>query len=90
MDSTAVEVGVKNSWNPNENILGGAKYLSKMLKKFNGNLQLTLAAYNAGPTLVEKYQSIPPIKETQLYVKKVMNFYQHYRKLHKSEESKIF
>jgi len=90
MDTTAVEVGVKNTWNPKENILGGAKYLSKMLKKFNGNLQLTLAAYNAGPTVVEKYQNIPPFRETQLYVKKVMNFYLYYRKQKKPEEKMVF
>lgn len=74
MDSTATDMGVKNPWNPEENINGGTKYLSKLLAKYDGDTDMALAAYNAGPGNVKKYNGIPPFKETQNYIKRVNNY----------------
>jgi murein DD-endopeptidase MepM/ murein hydrolase activator NlpD len=77
MPGTARGLGV-NPYNPHENLIGGAKYLSQQLKKFNGNIRLALAAYNAGPGAVAKYGGIPPYAETQAYVKRVMEYARAY------------
>jgi soluble lytic murein transglycosylase-like protein len=76
MDSTALELGVFNSFSPEENITGGTKYLAEMLKRFNGNVPFALASYNAGPSAVERYNGIPPYRETQEYVRDVLRYKQ--------------
>lgn len=74
MPETAAELGVDNVWDPGENIRGGTTYLRRMLDRF-GELELALAGYNAGPTVVEKYGAIPPFPETRRYVTKVLGLY---------------
>jgi soluble lytic murein transglycosylase len=66
---------VKDPFDPWENIMAGARYFKQLLDRFNGKLPLTLAAYNAGPDAVEKYQRIPPYRETEAYVRKVMKYF---------------
>ena len=75
MPSTAKSLGVKDPYNPQQNVEGGVKYLKSMLKKYNGNVILALAAYNAGPNAVDKYSGVPPYKETQNYVKNILANY---------------
>jgi soluble lytic murein transglycosylase-like protein len=66
---------IENPFNPWENIMGGTKYMKMMMERFDGKLPLALAAYNAGPTVVDRFNSIPPYSETENYVKKVMEYY---------------
>jgi len=70
---------VKDPFNPSQNIMGGTLYLQRLLKRYEYKLPLALAAYNAGPNAVDKYKRIPPYKETQNYVRKVMKTYSVYK-----------
>jgi soluble lytic murein transglycosylase len=75
MPQTAVRLDVRDMFDPDENVGGGAKYLRQLLDRFHGNLPLALAAYNAGEHVVDRYQSLPPIDETRQYVRKVLRYY---------------
>jgi soluble lytic murein transglycosylase-like protein len=75
MPSTAAGLGVKNPYDPLQNMEGGIKYLSQQLKRFDGNVALALAAYNAGPNAVAKYKGVPPYRETQHYVRTILKNY---------------
>lgn len=73
MPGTAADLGVTNAYDVHDNIMGGAKYISQLLEKYDGDLSLTLAAYNAGSGTVKKYGGVPPFTEN--YIQKVMNYY---------------
>ena len=87
-DSTAADMGVRNVWNARENIQGGARYLQSLLQRFDGDTRNAVASYNAGPERVEKHGGVPPIPETQAYVRRVMNYIQYFAQEESSHEGR--
>lgn len=79
MPDTARLHNVSDAYDPGENVDGGVRHLRMLLDRYQGNLELSLAAYNAGSAAVEKHRGIPPFAETREYVKRVLRFYDHYR-----------
>jgi soluble lytic murein transglycosylase-like protein len=77
--ATRRELGVRNPFDPYENVAAGTKLLRRHLDSFSGEVRLALAAYNAGPGAVRRYGGIPPYAETQAYVVKVLELYAKYR-----------
>jgi len=79
MPKTAKEMGVEDIFNPEHNINGGVRYYKKLLKQFKGDIKLALAAYNAGMRTVREHNGVPPFRSTRHYIKKVFEYYQHYK-----------
>lgn len=79
MDATAAQVGVTDPFDPAQNINGGASYLRQLLQRYEGNVTLALAAYNAGPAAVERWGGVPPYAETQSFVPRVLDLRNQYR-----------
>ncbi|MGA1795258.1 MAG: transglycosylase SLT domain-containing protein [bacterium] len=90
MPKTAYEMDVTDPFDPEENIFGGAKYLKYLLNKFDNNIEITLAAYNAGETVVLKCGGIPSYRETKQYVRKVLKQYHSYKKEKQSDDEVYF
>lgn len=80
MPKTAEELRVTDPFDPRQNIFGGTRYFKQLLTQFEGNLPLSLAAYNAGPTRVSKDGTIPAITETRNYVRRVLSYYDYYQR----------
>ena len=80
MPATALDLGVYDSFDPHQNIDGGVRYLAQMFQRFNKDVRLSLAAYNAGPQTVEAFQGVPPYPDTVSYVKRILKLYEANRK----------
>jgi soluble lytic murein transglycosylase-like protein len=79
MPETAASLGVRDPYDPSQNVAGGTRYLRSLLDRFNGDTRLAVAAYNAGPGAVEKYGDVPPYAETRNYVQNVLGSLDRYR-----------
>ncbi|MFH1822581.1 MAG: lytic transglycosylase domain-containing protein [Patescibacteria group bacterium] len=81
MPATASYLGVQDPFDPEENIFAGTRYFSGFMQKYDGNIELALAAYNAGPTRVSEYGGVPPFPQTQSYINKVMGYYIEFQEI---------
>ncbi len=79
MSQTAAQYDVRDRFNPRENIFAGVQHLSHLIRRFDGELPLALAAYNAGSTAVEHHQGVPPYPETRRYITKVIGYHNRFR-----------
>ena len=79
MPTTARAIGVEDAFNPKQNISGGVRYFKQLVDRFDGDITLALAAYNAGSRNVRNYEGIPPFKATRCYIRKVFKYYQIYK-----------
>ena len=79
MPSTAEALGVEDAFNPEQNISGGVRYFKRLVNRFDGDVKLALAAYNAGSKIVRHYQGVPPFKSTHYYIEKVFRYYELYK-----------
>jgi soluble lytic murein transglycosylase-like protein len=79
MPSTAQALGVEDAFNPEQNISGGVRYFKQLVNRFDGDVKLALAAYNAGSKKVRHYQGVPPYKATHYYIEKVFKYYELYK-----------
>ena len=77
---TQRHLGVRNVFNPRQNVFAGAKYIRELLNTFRGSKRMAIAAYNAGPGAVKKFRGVPPYRETRRYVRKVTKLYAHYKR----------
>jgi soluble lytic murein transglycosylase-like protein len=89
MPATARALGVQDIYDPEENIDGGVRYFRSLLDRFDGDVQLALAAYNAGSRHVRNYEGIPPFKATQRYIKKVLRFHEKFKTEQSSESRRV-
>ena len=89
MPSTAEALGVEDVFNPEQNISGGVRYFKRLVNRFDGDVKLALAAYNAGSKIVRHYQGVPPFKSTHYYIEKVFRYYELYKGQMTEEMKKI-
>jgi Transglycosylase SLT domain len=89
MPTTATDLGVKNTFEPGENVRGGSAYLDSLLTRYHENLGLALAAYNAGPAAVDKYHGMPPYHETQVYVARVIHEFNRRVRLREAQARQV-
>ena len=80
MPDTANEMAVDDPYDPTQNIFGGTKYLSRLMERYDKKLEHVLAAYNAGPEKVDQYKGVPPYKETKTFIKRVLSYYEEFKK----------
>ncbi|GAB6095558.1 hypothetical protein JCM14469_18100 [Desulfatiferula olefinivorans] len=90
MPRTAKALGVEDAFNPEHNIDGGVKYFRKLLDRFDGDVQLALAAYNAGSRKVHKYRGVPPFSETRNYIEKVFKFHTDFKKVEAASSKTVY